>query len=86
MVKGENMVFKLLRSLYGLKHSPHAWNHKFMHISYLQSLKIIMLTKLYISKGFKNSFVIITLYVDTILVSNDFTLFKKLKKKSFEKI
>ncbi len=28
MIKGENMVFKLLKSLYGLKHSACVWNHK----------------------------------------------------------
>jgi hypothetical protein len=48
-----------------------------------------MSTTLYISKGFRNSFVIVTLNFDIILVSNDFTLLKETKNnllKKFEKI
>jgi hypothetical protein len=44
-----------------------------------------MLTTLHISKGLKNSFVIITLYVDIILVSNDFTLLKETKNNFLKK-
>jgi hypothetical protein len=85
MDRGENMVLKLwnpymiwsILLLHGIT--------RLMYISYLQSLKIIMLTTLYISKGLRNSFVIIILYVDIILVSNDFILLKETKNNLFKK-
>jgi hypothetical protein len=85
MVKGENMVFKLLKSLCGLKHSPRAWNHKIDAYFLFAKFEIITLTTLYISKGLRNSFVIIILYVDIILAFSDFTLLKGTKNNLFKK-
>ncbi len=59
MVKGnENMVCKFQKSLYGLKQSPHEWNHKINAYFYLRSLKGALLTIMFILRKFKKTLTI----------------------------
>ena len=76
----ENFKWRLKRSLYGLKQSPRIWNDKLDE--YLVSLKFTRLESdygMYI-RGVGDTFVIITVYVDDILIATkDLDLLSRIK-------
>jgi hypothetical protein len=69
VVKGqEKKVCKLIRSLYGLKQAPKMWHEKFDHVMLSNGFKINESDKCIYVKNFKNSCVIVCLYVDDMLI------------------
>ncbi|KAL4342059.1 hypothetical protein GQ457_08G024400 [Hibiscus cannabinus] len=85
----EHQVYKLKRALYGLKQAPRAWYYRID--SYLQKLgfqRCINEATLYLKKDKNAYLLVISLYVDDLLVmgSNDKTVleFKLSMQKEFE--
>ncbi|KAK9100306.1 hypothetical protein Scep_023736 [Stephania cephalantha] len=69
VVKGqENKVCRLVKSLYGLKQAPKQWHEKFDHTMMANGFKINECDKCVYIKEMKNSFVIVCLYVDDMLI------------------
>ncbi|KAM1493880.1 hypothetical protein ACFX10_025604 [Malus domestica] len=69
IVKGqENKVCKLVKSLYGLKQAPKMWHEKFDHTMITYGFKINESDKCVYVKSYKNSCVIVCLYVDDMLI------------------
>jgi len=87
LVKSKNnMVCKLKKSLYSLKHYPHGWNHKIMHIFSQEFEGIFVDHIVYFKRVQKNSHVIIILDVDDLILAfNDLTLLKKKKDNLLKK-
>jgi hypothetical protein len=85
------MVCKLKKFLYGLKQSPHEWNHKINAYFLFQKFERDSTNhNVYFFKTQEIFYVIITLYVDDlILASNELTLLKETKgnlSKKFEMV
>ncbi|KAL4319314.1 hypothetical protein GQ457_18G017080 [Hibiscus cannabinus] len=85
----EHQVYKLKRALYGLKQAPRAWYYKID--SYLQKLgfqRCVNEATLYLKKEKNANLLIISLYIDDLLVmgSNDKAVseFKLSMQKEFE--
>ncbi|KAJ9567517.1 hypothetical protein OSB04_003483 [Centaurea solstitialis] len=69
VVKGqENKVCKLVKSLYGLKQAPKQWHEKFDQTLLSQGFQINECDKCVYVKQYKNTCVIICLYVDDMLI------------------
>ena len=64
----ENKVCKLTKSLYGLKQAPKQWHEKFDSCMIENGLKSNECDKCIYRKSFENSHVIISLYVDDMLI------------------
>jgi hypothetical protein len=84
----EDIVCKVLNSLYGLKQSPCAWNHKIdVYFLFNFFVKNFVDHNVYFKRAHKNSYVIITLHVDDpILASSDLILLKDNLSKKFEMV
>jgi ATP-binding cassette subfamily B (MDR/TAP) protein 1 len=84
----ENIICKLLKSLYGLKQSPCEWNHKIdVYFLFKKIVKNFVDHNVYFKKAHKNFYVIITLYVDDLtLAPNDLILLKDNLLKKFEMV
>nr|GEZ71668.1 retrotransposon protein, putative, Ty1-copia subclass [Tanacetum cinerariifolium] len=69
VVKGQDhKVCKLVKSLYGLKQTPKQWHEKFDNTLLTNGFQITNCHKYVYVKQYKNSFVIICLYVDGMLI------------------
>ena len=65
----ENMVYKLKKSLYGLKHVPRQWYKKFDSFMMSQEYKSTFADPcLYVRRFTDDKFIIILLYVDDMLI------------------
>jgi len=69
----ENKVFLLKKALYGLKLAPRAWYNKIdKHMLDLGFVKSLSESALYV-KGDRANFIVISLYVDDLLVTGNNT-------------
>ncbi|KAI3677608.1 hypothetical protein L6452_36874 [Arctium lappa] len=69
IVKGqENKVWKLVKSLYGLKQTPKQWHEKFDDTMLSNGFHINKCDKCVYVKQYKSAYVIICLYVDDMLI------------------
>ncbi|KAG9440057.1 hypothetical protein H6P81_020222 [Aristolochia fimbriata] len=64
----ENKVCKLVKSLYGLKQAPRQWHEKFDKVILSYGFRICDFDKCVYWRVYKNSFIIMCLYVDDILI------------------
>ena len=64
----ENLVYKLRKSLYGLKQAPRQWYKKFDSFMHKIGFKRCEIDHCCYSKFFGNSYIILLLYVDDILI------------------
>jgi hypothetical protein len=64
----ENKVCKLLKSLYGLKQAPKQWHEKFNQVLISDGFSSIEVDKCVYTKCVNNECVIISLYVDDMLI------------------
>ncbi|XP_073281876.1 uncharacterized protein [Primulina huaijiensis] len=82
IVKGqERKVCRLIKSLYGLKQAPKQWHEKFDKVVLSNGFKINESDKCVYIKGTRESYVIVCLYVDDILImGNNQELIKGTKK------
>ena len=65
----ENLVYKLRKSLYGLKQAPRQWYKKFDNFMHRIGFKRCEAVRCYYVKFFDNSYIILLLYVDDILIA-----------------
>ena len=65
----ENPVCKLRKSLYGLKQTPRQWYKKFDSFMYRIGFKRCEVDHCYYVKFFGNSYIILLLYVDDMLIA-----------------
>ena len=65
----ENLVCKLKKSLYGLKQAPRQWYKKFDSIMHRIGFKRYEVDHCCYVKSFDNSFIILLLYVDDMLIA-----------------
>ena len=66
---GESLVMKLEKSLYGLKQAPHVWNATIDNRLKLLGFNSLRSDPCVYIRGCRESFVMLTLYVDGILVT-----------------
>jgi len=64
----KNKVCKLKRSLYGLKQAPKQWHEKFDQVVLSDGFSLDSVDKCVYTKSINNGYVIISLYVDNMLV------------------
>jgi hypothetical protein len=64
----ESLVCKLRRSLYGLKQAPRQWYNKFDSFMCSIGFTKCNADHCYYVKSFKNSYIILHLYVDDMLI------------------
>ena len=64
----ENLVCKLRKSLYGLKQAPRQWYKKFDSFMHRIGFKRCEVDHCYYVKSFDNSYIILLLYVDDMLI------------------
>ena len=64
----ENLVYKLKKSLYGLKQAPRQWYKKFDSFMHRIGFKRCETDHCYYVKFFGNSYIILLLYVDDMLI------------------
>ena len=64
----ENLVYKLKKSLYGLKQAPRQWYKKFDSFMHRIGFKRCETNHCYYVKFFGNSYIILLLYVDDMLI------------------
>ena len=64
----ENKVCKLKKSLYGLKQAPKQWHEKFDQTVLSNGFISVSVDKCVYTKSIDNEYVIISLYVDDMLV------------------
>lgn len=64
----ENKVCKLIKSLYGLKQAPKQWHEKFDQILLSDGFSSVEVDKCVYTKVINDDYVIITLYVDDLLI------------------
>ena len=67
-LRQESKVFKLTKSLYGLKQAPKQWHENFDSCMIENGYKSNEYDKCIYSKSWNNLHVIISLYVDDILI------------------
>ena len=78
--KGGNVVCKLNKSLYGLKQVSRQWNAKFCSVINQHGFKKFKADYSLFTKKFNNSFILLVVYVDDILIaSNNVQPVKELK-------
>ena len=65
----EKMVCKLHKSLYGLKQAPRQWYKKFGSFMGSSGFPICQADHCYYVKNLGNSFIILLLYVDDMLIA-----------------
>ena len=65
----ENLVCKLRKSLYGLKQAPKQWYKKFDMFMYRIGFKRCEANYYCYAKSFDNSYIILLLYVDDMLIA-----------------
>lgn len=65
----ENKVCKLIKSLYGLKQAPKQWHEKFDQVLISNEFSTVGIDKYVYTKTVDSGFVIISLYVDDMLIS-----------------
>ena len=65
----ENLVCKLRKSLYGLKQTPRQWYTKFDSFMHRIGFKRCEVDHCYYVKSFDNSYLILLLYVDDMLIT-----------------
>ena len=65
----ENLVCKLRKSLYGLKQTPRQWYKKFDSFMHRIGFKRCEVDHYCYVKFFENSYIILLLYVDDILIA-----------------
>jgi hypothetical protein len=82
----EIMVCKLLKILYGLKQSPQVWNHNIDACFLFEEFeKNYVDDYMYFKRAKGNSFVMLILYFDDLILAfNNLTLLGK--NKSFEEV
>ncbi|KAG6689840.1 hypothetical protein I3842_11G194500 [Carya illinoinensis] len=88
-VKGkENLVCKLKKSLYGLKQTPRQWYWKFDNFMCSNGFTRLQADHCFYMKNFDNSYIILLLYVDDMLVAGssieEINKLKKQLSKRFE--
>ena len=88
-VKGkENLVCKLKKSLYGLKQAPRQWYRKFDNFMCSNGFTRLQADHCCYMKNFDNSYIILLLYVDDMLVAGssieEINELKKQLSKRFE--
>ena len=64
----ENLVCKLRKSLYSLKQAPRQWYKKFDSFMHRIGFKRCEADHCYYVKSFDNSYIILLLYVDAMLI------------------
>jgi len=79
----ENMVYKLYKTLYGLKQTPRVWNKKIDQVlTQIGFEKCLVEFGVYVQKFSDGETVIICLYVDDLLITGSSTSeIEKTKKK-----
>ncbi|PNX64094.1 copia-type polyprotein, partial [Trifolium pratense] len=79
--EGKEMVYRLKKSLYGLKHAPRAWYSKIeAYFSKEGFVKCTHEHTLFVKKESDERIIIVSLYVDDLIFTgNDQTLFDKFK-------
>ena len=65
----ENLVYKLRKSLYGLKQAPRQWYKKFDSFMHRIGFKRCEADHCCYVKSFDNSYIILLLYVDDMLIA-----------------
>ena len=65
----ENLVCKLRKSLYGLKQTPRQWYKKFDNFTHWIGFKRCEADHYCYVKSFDNSYIILLLYVDDMLIA-----------------
>ena len=65
----ENLVYKLRKSLYGLKQAPRQWYKKFDSFMYRIGFKRCEVDHYCYVKFSNNSYIILLLYVDDMLIA-----------------
>ena len=65
----ENLVCKLRKSLYGLKQAPRQWYKKFDSFMHIIRFKSCEVDHYCYVKFFGNSYIILLLYVDDMLIA-----------------
>ena len=65
----ENLVYKLRKSLYGLKQAPRQWYKKFDSFMHKIGFKRCEINHCCYAKFFSNSYIILLLYVDDMLIT-----------------
>ena len=65
----ENLVYKLRKSLYGLKQAPRQWYKKFNSFMHKIGFKRCEADHCCYVKFFNNSYIILLLYVDDMLIA-----------------
>ena len=76
----EGKVCKLVRSLYGLKQAPKQWHQKFDNALLSYGFTVCMSDKCLYWKLLNDSYVILCLYVDDILIfGNEVVRLRRLK-------
>ena len=77
----ENLVCKLKKSLYGLKHAPCQWYEKFDSFMLEHGFKILEVDHCVYIKKYEERYIILLVYVDAMLiVGHDKNLINRLKK------
>ena len=84
----KSMVYKLKKSIYGLKQASREWYHKFHQVITSNGFKVNLVEDCVYHKFSGSKFIFLILYVDDILLaSSDIGLFHETKKflsKNFE--
>ena len=81
----ENLVYKLRKSLYGLKQAPRQWYKKFDSFMHRIGFKRCEADHCCYVKSFDNSYIILLLYVDDILIArSSIEEINNLKKQLFK--
>nr|CAN72350.1 hypothetical protein VITISV_034941 [Vitis vinifera] len=65
----ENLIYKLRKSLYGLKQAPRQWYKKFDNFMHRIGFKRCEADHCCYFKSFDNSYIILLLYVDDMLIA-----------------
>ena len=69
IVKGqEHKVYKLVKSLYGLKQAPKQWHKKFDSVMIKDGFTMNEFDKCVYTKTVRNACIIVSLYVDDMLI------------------